>query len=243
MIHTTKGIVLRTIKYGETSVVVNIFTELFGIQSYMVNGVRTAGKTAKGAFFQPGSILDMEVYHNEQKNLQRIKEFKWSYLYKNVLSDVTKNSVALFMVELLQKCLKQPENNIDLFQFSEDAFMQLDIADNTVTANFPLYFSIHLSHFFGLMLEDDYSESNPILDLLEGKFITATPHHPHFVQDDRSYYISQLLKVQHPDELNDIRLNKTLRKEMLFALQNFYELHIQDFGTMKTLPILHEVLA
>ena len=106
MIHQTKGIVLRTIKYGETSVVVNIFTELFGIQSYLVNGVRSSGKTLKANFFQPASILEMEVYHNELKNLQRIKEFKWNYLYKNILNDVVKNSVALYMIELLQKCLK-----------------------------------------------------------------------------------------------------------------------------------------
>jgi len=230
VVQTTKGIVLRTIKYGETSIVVNIFTELFGIQSYLVNGVRSSGKTLKASFFQPASILEMEVYHNELKNLQRIKEFKWGYLYENVLSDVTKNSVALYMVELLQKCLKQPESNIDLFQFTEDAFMQLDIADNAVTANFPLYFCLHLCHFFGLKLEDDYSEKNSILDLQEGKFIKVTPHHPNFLEKDYSYYISQILKVQHPGDLTEIKLNKSIRRDMLFALQNFYGLHIQDLG-------------
>jgi len=243
MIHHSKGIVLHTIKYGETSVVVKIFTEMFGIQSYLVNGVRSSGKTLKANYFQPASVLEMEVYHNELKNLQRIKEFKWSYLYKSVLSDVTKNSVALYMIELLQKCLKQPENNIDLFQFTEDALMQLDIAGNAVAANFPLYFCLHLSHFFGLRLEDDYSDDRSILDLQEGRFIKSIPHHPYFLQDDKSFYISQLLKVQHPEELVQIKLNKTIRKEMLFAMQNFYALHIQDFGTMKTLPILHEVLS
>ena len=243
MVQTTKGIVLRTIKYGETSVVVNIFTELFGIQSYLVNGVRSSGKTLKANFFQPASMLEMEVYHNELKNLQRIKEFKWSYLYKDVLNDVIKNSVALYMIELLQKCLKQPEENVDLFQFAEDAFMQLDKAGNSITANFPLYFCIHLSHFFGLKLEDDYAENNSILDLQEGRFIEITPHHPHFLEKDNSYYISQLLKVQHPDELTEIKINKSIRKEILFALQNFYGLHIHDFGTMKTLPILHQVLS
>ncbi len=148
LVHTTKGIVLRTVKYGETSIIVNIFTELFGIQSYLVNGVRSSGKTLKANFFQPSSILEMEVYHNELKNLQRIKEYKWNYLYKNVLSDVTKNAIALYMIELLQKCLKQPENNIDLFHFCEDAFIQLDIADIAVAANFPLYFSLHFIAFF-----------------------------------------------------------------------------------------------
>ena len=95
MIYSSKGIVLRTVKYGETSVIASIFTELFGIQSYMVNGVRTSGKTGKAHFFQPASILEMQVYHNELKNLQRIKDLKWSALYKNILSDVMKNSVAL----------------------------------------------------------------------------------------------------------------------------------------------------
>ena len=243
MIHQTKGIVLRTVKYGETSVVVSIFTELFGIQSYLVNGVRSSGKTLKANFFQPTSILEMEVYHNELKNLQRIKEYKWNYLYKNILSDVTKNAIALYMIELLHKCLKQPENNVELFQFCEDALMQLDIAENTVAANFPLYFCLQLCQFFGLRLEDDYTETNSILDLQEGRFISIIPHHPHFLEEDESYYISQLLKVQHPDELIEIKLNKQIRKKLLFALQNFYGLQIQDFGVMKTLPILHEILS
>lgn len=243
MIHQTKGIVLRTVKYGETSLVVNIFTELFGIQSYLVNGVRSPGKKLKANFFQPASILEMEVYHNQLKNLQRIKEYKWNYLYRNILNDVTKNAIALYMIELLHKCLKQPENNIDLFQFCEDALMKLDIAENAVAANFPLYFSLHLSHFFGMRLEDDHSENNSILDLQEGRFINAIPHHEFYLEEDESFYISQLLKVQHPDELTEIKLNKSIRKKLLFALQNFYGLQIQDFGVMKTLPILHEILS
>src|SRR5471030_912859 len=51
MIYSTKGIVLRTVKYGETSVIAAIFTEVFGIQSYIVNGVRTAGRTSKNDLF------------------------------------------------------------------------------------------------------------------------------------------------------------------------------------------------
>src|SRR6187431_1942886 len=81
MTHKTKGIVLRTVRYGETSLVVTIFTELFGVQTYMVNGVRTSKKSsAKANHFQPGAILFMLVYHNDQKQMQRIKEFKWDFL-------------------------------------------------------------------------------------------------------------------------------------------------------------------
>src|SRR5260221_9192687 len=110
-LHKTKGIVLRTVKYGETSVIVSIFTELFGIQSYIVNGVRVSSKRGSGRanLFQPSAILDMIVYHNELKQLNRIKEFRWGHLYQHIFSDVKKNAVALFMVELLTRCLKQPE--------------------------------------------------------------------------------------------------------------------------------------
>src|SRR5664279_2252005 len=97
MIYSTKGIVLRTVKYGETSIIAAIFTETFGIQSYIINGARATGKTSKAHFFQPSSILDLQVYHSELKNLQRIKEVNWSYIYRTVLSDVIKNAVALYM--------------------------------------------------------------------------------------------------------------------------------------------------
>src|ERR1700740_2679585 len=106
MTHKTKGIVLRSIKYGETSLVVTVFTELFGVQTYMVNGVRSSKKTsASASHFQPAAILELVVYHKSTQTMQRIKEFSWSYLYKFILSDVIRNSIATYMVELLHKCL------------------------------------------------------------------------------------------------------------------------------------------
>jgi DNA repair protein RecO (recombination protein O) len=146
-LHKTKGIVLRVVKYGETSLVVTIFTELFGVQSYMVNGVRTSTKkgTGKANLFQPTAILDLIVYHNELKHLNRIREFKWHYIYQHIFSDVPKNAVALFMIELLTKCLKQPEPNAELFEFIEDAFIHLDESNS-------LLYIFRLSLVSGLMM-------------------------------------------------------------------------------------------
>lgn len=242
MIYTTKGIVLRTIKYGETSVIASVFTEIFGIQSYIVNGVRTSAKTSKAHFFQPASILELQVYHSDLKNLQRIKELKWNYLYENIFSDVTKNAVSLYMVELLQKCLKQPESNADLFNFCEDAFMQLDLGGEQVTANFPLYFSLHLTYFFGFRLQDNYSSERNIFDIKEGNFTGKSLIKDNYVEENISRYISQLLKALQPKDLPEIKLNKTMRKTILSVLENYYAFHIPEFGTMKTLPILHELL-
>jgi DNA repair protein RecO (recombination protein O) len=244
-LNKTRGIVLRSVKYGETSLVVTIFTELFGVQSYLVNGVRTATKkgSGKASLFQPTAILDLVVYHNELKNLNRIKEFKWLHLYQHIFSDVRKNAVALFMVELLTKCLKQPESNPDLFHFAEDAFLRLDQSGDSVTANFPLFFAIQLPVFFGFRITDNYSDKNSFLDLQEGKFESQQPMHPHFFDGKQAEVTSHLLKVMQPEELETIRLNHEFRRSLLFAYENYYALHLQDFGTMKTLPVLREILS
>jgi DNA repair protein RecO (recombination protein O) len=243
MLHKTKGIVLRTVKFAETSLVVTCFTELFGLQSYIVNNVRLIPKkgTAKANYFQPPSVLDLVAYHNEHKNLQRIKEFKWAHLYQHLFSDIFKNAVSLFMVELLNKCVKEPEPNDKLFYFMEDALLHLDKAGNTVTANFPIFFSVHLAVFFGFRISDTFSEKKHYLDLLEGVFIEHQPVHLHFLEGKEAEAISHFLKIGHPRDLAEIRLNGDTRRRLLMSIENYYTLHIADFGKMKTLPVLREV--
>ena len=243
MVFHTKGIVLRTITYGETSIIALIYTELFGIQSYLVNGVRTNKKSAlKGNLFQPASILDMEVYHNELKNLQRIKDARWHHLYQHIFFNVYKNAVAMFMTELLQKVLKQPENNPDLYAFIEDAYIQLDGADSRITANYPCFFAIHLSAFLGSRIQDNYSAENNLLDLQEGRFENRTPTHFFYTEGETAFAISQLLKALHPQDLDHISLDNATRRQALDAIIQFYTLHVNDFGSMRSLPVLKEIL-
>ena len=244
MVHKTKGIVLRTVKYGETSVIVTILTELFGLQSYLVNGVRTSkGKGgSKAGMFQPAAMLDLVIYHQESKNLNRLKEYSWSFLYRNILSDVISNSVALFMIELLQKCLKQPEPNPELYYFMEDALTGLDQGERNVQANFPLFFALHLAGFFGLRIDDNYSEKRNYLDLKEGYFTGEKPTHPHYLDHSLSEVTAHLLKVKQLAELADLPLNKEKRRLLLEAYEDFYSMHIQGFTPLKTLPVLRALL-
>lgn len=244
MTSKTKGIVFRTVKYGETSVITTIYTELFGLQSYLINGVRsgsTKGST-KWNLFQPPAVLDMVVYHNELRNLQRIKEYKWGVLYKTIFYDVVKNAIALYMIELAQKSIRQPEQNAELFHFIEDALLHLDASEKTVMANFPLYFSLHLMSFFGFRFSNNYSVSTPVLDLREGVFVSEEPAHPDFIDQDLSQYAAMLLQVMQPQELNQIRLNKETRRKLLYAFQAYYAYHLPEFGTLKSLSVLQTVL-
>jgi DNA repair protein RecO (recombination protein O) len=182
------------------------------------------------------------AYHNEFKNLQRLKEFKWAFLYQHIFSDIRKNAVALFMIELLSKCLKQPENSPDLFYFTEDALQHLDIADEKVTANFPLFFALHLAVFFGFRINDGYSVTRHYLDLEEGRFIEEQPVHAYYLQDKEAEVVNHILRVMQPAELRDLFLNQDMRRRITHGLEQYYALHIPDFGTMRTLPVLRDLM-
>lgn len=236
---------LRTVKYGETSLVATLYTELFGIQTYLVNGVRTSTKRGPGkaSLFQPAALLDLLVYHNDLKNLQRIREFSWAVIYQGIFSNIFKNAVAMFMVELLIKSLKQPEPNPDLFNFIEDSFLHLDASEGRVLANFPLFFILHLAGFFGFRIQDIYSEKNPILDLREGQFVSDLPSHTQVLGGALSHHTAQLLRVQQPGELRELALNQEIRRTLLDAYKTFYALQIPDFGELRTLAVLQTVLS
>jgi DNA repair protein RecO (recombination protein O) len=248
-LHKTKGIVLRAVKYGETSIIATIYTELFGGQSYLINGVRTASKKGanKTSFFQPAALLDLVVYHNEFKQLHRIREYRWSYIYQNIYATVVTNGVAMYMVELLSKCLKQPEANADLFAFTEDCFLHLDTAPAAVLANFPVFFAIQLTNFFGFSPGNTHAQmpaqENFIFDIQEGKFTTDLPIHNLYLERKYAIVLAELLQVQQPFELSEIETNSDTRRHILDALETYYSLHIQDFGSLKTLPVLREIIA
>lgn len=244
MTHKTKGIVLRAIKYGETSLIVTMLTELFGIQTYMVNGVRTSSKGGnRAALYQPAMLLDMEVYHNDQKPMQRIKEAIRSVLYRHLFINVVRHSIALFIIEMLHKTSKQPENNPDIFLFAEDVLLKLDTCTDPAAANIPLYFALHLSYFHGFRISLPVAGTEPeFIDLVEGAFSSIQPSHSHYIRGEDVVTTAEILKVMQIEELADIKLNSMQRKNLLLMYMDYYRLHLQDFGNMKTLPVLHEVL-
>jgi DNA repair protein RecO (recombination protein O) len=211
----------------------------------MINGVRTKTKKGPGKanLFQPASILDLVIYHNDMKNLQRLKEFKWSYLFRTISSEVRKNTVALFMVELLQKTIRQPEPNDSLYAFIEDALMHLDLAGEVVTGNFPIYFSLHLASFFGFQIRDNYSAGRTVLDLVNGSFVEGIPDHPHYLEAEVAEVAAHLLKVLRPEDLETVRIRSKVKTALLDGLMSFYSLQIPEFGTMRTLPVLREILS
>lgn len=245
MLHQTQAIVLRTVAYGDTSLIVSALTEQFGIQQYLVKGARKASKkggSAQASFLQPAALLELVVYHQELRQLQIIKEMKWALVYQRVMSSVTRNAIALYMTELLSKCMKQPEANSPLFELAAGALRLLDECDDAVAANLPLHFTLQLAAELGFGLEDEYSATAPVLDLKEGRFVAEPPIHGFYLQPPLSEVTHQLLQHENPVTLYRIRLNKLQRRELLQSYAHFFHYHVADFGQLKTLAVLQAVL-
>ena len=244
MIQSTRGIVFRTTRYGDTSLICSIYTEHFGLQNYLVKGARkgTGKSEGKSACFQPGAILDLIVYHRDAGHLQYIREVSWGYLYAAVYGEVIKNTVALFIIEMLQRCIRQPEPNSDLYYFIENSLQELDRANAKVTANFPLYFSLRLSSLLGFQLQSNYSPTSSILDLQEGQFVDQLPAHPFFLEGEAAATTAKLQLIAAMEQLEDIAVSRIQRKELLTSYLQFYSLHIPDFGNLRSWPVIQEIL-
>jgi len=243
MLHNTKGIVLRVTKYGDTSIILTAYTELFGLQQYIVKGVRVTSKKGanKGVFYQPAAILQMEVYHAPMKQLQMIKDVNWDFVYQNIYSDVLRNAVATYIVEVLQQTM-QPEPHPELFYLIEDTFKQLDKGGPHLVGNLPIYFLIHLSQTMGFGLQGKYSASAPVLDVREGQFVASIPTHPYFLEGVEAQNASTFLQVQFYNDLDNIVLSGSQRKKILELFQLSLSWHYKKFSEIKSLPILQEVL-
>lgn len=245
MTHKTKGIVLRTIKYGDTSVIATIYTELFGIQSYLVKGVRQSTRKSggNGVYFQPGGILNMVVYHKENAHLQFIKEYQWGFLYQTLMFDVVKNTVALYMIELLLHSLKQPEANPELFDLAFDTLVFLDSAHESQVANLPIFFTFALANLLGFKIQGQYSNDTPVCDMYEGEFVANVPHHPYYVEGELAEATAWFLQQNNMQQLHEGSFRKTVRRQLLAALQIYLCLHVSDFGETRSLAILQDILS
>lgn len=148
MLYKTRGIVFKTTDYSESSVVVQIFTEKFGLQSYIVNGAKKPKAKISRNMLQPLHLVDMVVYHKANGNVQRISELKNVPVLQGVPYDVIKSCIAMFLNEVLYKAIKQQSADENLFDF---VFNAIELLDHKTTglANFHLLFLIQLTRYLG----------------------------------------------------------------------------------------------
>lgn len=221
MLHKTRGIVFRFTKYGDSSIIVTIFTELFGIQTYIVNGVRSKSAKGKIALYQPLTLLDLVVYYKENASIKRIKEVKCLHQYQTLSTDIRKISLAMFINEVLNKAVKDESHAQEIFEFLLNALILLDHQESAIE-NFHLIFLIKLSRFLGFGAH----QAEEILGV-------------RMLDREEEEILKSLLVA---DFTEQIAMSNSQRRNLLEAILRFYTIHIESLGEIKSVQVLKEIM-
>ena len=247
MLHKTRGIALQTVKFSETSIIARIYTELFGLQSYLIKGIRKQHPHIKPGLFQPLTILDLTVYHKEKGNLQSLKEVSNHHPYHSLPFDIKKSSVALFINELICKSIREEEPDRALFDFLLNACIELDSTQAGV-ASFPVLFSLGLTRYLGFYPQADDSAGKEIFNLKEGVFQENLPGHKYYLRPPVSILFKELIQTGEghlPYSFSGLNLGQEIlkaRSELLEQILLYYKLHLPDFREVHSHQVLHAIL-
>lgn len=226
MLYKTRGVVLSYIKYRESSIIVKMYTEEFGLQTYIENGVRSTKSKGKIALFQPLTLVDLVVYHKPGLEIQRISEIKCHSPFFSIPTDIKKSVIGIFIAEILSVTLREHTENSLMFEFVNDALVFLEENEEQIE-NFHLFFLNSLSAYLGFGAENVRDLSR---QMLESGFVLS--------KDDESL-MSKIMVTPFGEALN---ITKVQRLRALDILLDFYKINLGYFSGAKSIPILQEVL-
>lgn len=236
MLIKTKAIVLTSIKYGEADLIVKCLTEE-GVKSYLIRSIfRSRSKKLKIGYFQPLSQLDITANHNNQGNLNKITEARVSYLYHSLATNIYKQSIALFLAEVLAYTLREEEQNPVQFNYIEASLQWLDQHDSF--ANFHMVFMFQLTKYLGFYPDVD-NKNSEYFDLEEGSFKSVKPYR-NFLTGKKLFLFKSIIGIKF-DDMEGLKWNSQGRQIVLDILLEYYEFHLPGFKKPRSLKVLKEV--
>lgn len=237
--YKAQGIVLHTIKYGDTSMVAYLLTDLHGRRNFMVQGVKsTKGKGSKASMLQPMFTLEFEGLTSSHSQMDRMKDVRMGYPLRSLPFDVRKSTIALFMAEVLYKLIKEVEPNSPLFDFVWNSVVALDGMEDGV-ANFHLWFLVQMSSFLGFYPANEYSEGD-FFDIVEGSFTPLVPSHNIVINKANAQLMDVLMNCP-PGELGNLKLGRGQRGDFLASVLHYFGYHLDAINKIQSLKILAEV--
>lgn len=239
MLHHTKGIVFKVTRFKESSAIVNIFTEKFGVQTYIINGLFAKRAKNKMAYLQPLNLLNLEVYFKENQNIKRIKEMQWAYMFSNTPFNNTKRCVLLFLNEILVKSVKEEIANEKLFNY---LYKQIELLDNFKGkhADYIIFFLIEVAGLLGFKPLPNKTEKLNHFSLSQGQFVENHILNQHQLTAIQSFIFYNCLVAA--NSKTKLKLTKAEKAEMLNLLLKYYQYHLEGFGQLRSKNILNSVL-
>lgn len=240
MILKTAAIVLSAVKYGDNSVILKCYTEREGVMTFIAGSLHSKKGPVKPSMIQPMSLLELVYYNKNKGELKRLKEAGWLQHYESLFYDPVKSSLAMFLAEFLGQVLREEESNTALFHFISESLLQLDEMESGL-GNFHLQFMYRLTGFLGFSPERPLS-GKLIFDLRDGVYLSSEPSHFYFLQGEEARCWQELHHSLQNKE-HSLKLSAAQRGQLLDALITYYRLHVHDFGKLRSLEVLRELLS
>ena len=237
---TIQGIVLQSIRYGDTSLIVKVFTRSLGLRSYMVKGAFNRNSKSRAALFQNLHLINyVEAGKPNKSSLGYMKDVQLATVYQSIPFVMNKSAILMYVSELLSKTITEQEQNEPLYDFIERSKLWLDLVHKDY-ANFPLFFTLELTRHLGFYPKANY-ESGYCFDMMEGSFIHDYPLHPYYFDAEDALLLSQLLNAG-IDETCRIPLHVSQRRSLLDGLIVFMRLHAPVMNDFHSHEVLKTVL-
>jgi len=239
MLVATEGIVLHFIKYGESSVIATIYTRDFGRQSYLVNAARSKKSQNKASLLQPLFLVEFVAYQKQSNDLHRIKELKSNFVYQNLPFEITKSSLAIFLAEVLYKSINEQESYPEMYDFIKSSLLYFDLME-TGSSNFHLWFLFRLTEYLGFLPDTSRVGFEGWFDIKKGGIVHFQPSHPFYANKEVTEKLMELstLKIH---EIGEFEISRRMRDTLISVLIDYYQLHFDDLGEIKSLNVLREV--
>lgn len=236
--YKARGIVLATLKYGEKGVIVHMLTDVYGRQSYMIQGVKPSSKGSKMALLQPMFAVEFEGLQSMKMSMHRVRDMVPAMVLHTLPFDVRKSTMALFMAEVLYRLLHDNESSDDIFDFVWGSVAALDVLEEGIS-NFHLWFLANLSRPLGFSPDNEYVDG-AWFDIRDGHF---TPHAliPSFALDPQNARLLHDMLECDVRYLGEVGLNRAQRVEFLEAMLKYYSYHLDSIRSVESIRILQEV--
>lgn len=235
----TNAIVLSSVKYGDTSLIVKCYTQLNGVKSYMLRGVLKNKKgKLKAAYFQPLNQIEITATHNNKGNLNSIKDVSVLYAYESLHMDFKKQTLVYFLSEMLSSVIREEEGNNDLFSYLTTSFQWLDLHKGI--ASFHIVFLLNLTKFLGFFPDANNSDST-YFDLSEGAYTESIPF-GEFLSGNELILFNSVLGTNF-DKVSKIAMSGYDRNRLLEIIIKYYELHLDGLIKPRSIQVLKEILS
>ena len=241
MLTKTQAIVLHAIKYGETRLIVDMFTHAYGRLSFIVTIHKSPKATVKKQFFQPLTMLEIEVDVRPKVQLQKLYDVRLATPFVSIPFDPHKLSISLFVAEFLYYALRREQQNALLYDYVSNSIQWLD-GQSERFANFHLVFLMRLSRFLGFYPNLEHYRAGDYFDLQESVFTSQPPVHRNFLYPEEAQRIQLMMRMDYPT-MHLFRLSHQDRNRLLEVAMTYYRLHLPDFPEMKSIAVLQDLYA